>query len=60
MDKSKKYMNPYLAGIFIGIFMVAAYYFSGEGLGASGAVKAAVVQTTDMVAPQYTEEASFF
>lgn len=60
MDRSKKYMNPYLAGIFIGIFMVAAYYFSGEGLGASGAVKAAVVQTTDIVAPHYAEETSFF
>jgi len=39
MDKSKKYMNPYLAGFIIGLMMIAAYFFSGEGLGSSGAYR---------------------
>ncbi|RLD47090.1 MAG: hypothetical protein DRI86_01360 [Bacteroidetes bacterium] len=59
-DKSKKFMNPYLAGIFIGIFMVLAYYFSGEGLGASGALKSVVVATVDAVNHDYASNASFF
>ena len=59
-DKSKKYMNSYLAGILIGVFMVAAYYFSGEGLGASGALKAVVVATVDGVNHNYASNASFF
>lgn len=60
MERSKKYMNPYLAGILIGVFMIAAYYFSGEGLGASGALKSVVVATTDIVAHDYATEHSYF
>lgn len=60
MDKSKKYMNPYLAGFFIGIFMIAAYFFSGEGLGASGAVRSGVVQAVDIVAHDWATEAPFY
>lgn len=60
MDRSKKYMNPYLAGFLIGLFMIAAYFFSGEGLGASGALKTTVVAATDVVAHDYAKEAEFF
>ena len=60
MKKGNKYMNPYLGGFIIGIFMIAAYFFSGEGLGASGALKTVVVSTTNLVAPEYTKDAAFF
>jgi len=60
MDKSKTYMNSYLAGILIGVFMIAAYYFSGEGLGASGALKAVVVTAVNDVNHDYAKEAHFF
>lgn len=60
MERSKRYMNPYLAGIMIGIFMIAAYYFSGEGLGASGALKSVVVATTDAVSHDYAVSNSYF
>ncbi len=60
MERSKTYMNSYLAGILIGLFMIAAYYFSGEGLGASGALKSVVVATVDVVNHDYAKEASFF
>ncbi len=59
-DKSKKYMNPYLAGILIGVFMVTAYYFSGEGLGASGALKTVVIATVDGINHDYATNANFF
>jgi len=38
----KKYMNPYLAGFFLGLTIIAAFYLSGRGLGASGAIKSTV------------------
>lgn len=60
MEKSKTYMNPYLAGILIGILMVAAYFFSGEGLGASGALRDVVAQTTTTIAPDYSADSNFF
>ncbi|MCK5856635.1 MAG: YeeE/YedE family protein [Bacteroidales bacterium] len=60
MEKSKTYMNSYLAGILIGVFMIGAYYFSGEGLGASGALKAVVVATVDGVNHDYAKDAHFF
>jgi len=46
LERSKRYMNPYLAGLIIGIAMIAAYYFSAEGLGSSGGFKTVVVATT--------------
>ena len=33
----KKYMNPYLGGALLGLVLVAAFWVSGRGLGASGA-----------------------
>ena len=33
----KRYSDPYLAGIGIGLALLAAYVFAGRGLGASGA-----------------------
>lgn len=35
----KKYMNPYLAGFFLGLTLLATIYITGRGLGASGSVK---------------------
>ncbi len=60
MERSKTYMNSYLAGILIGVFMIGAYYFSGEGLGASGALKAVVVTAVNDVNHEYAKEAHFF
>lgn len=60
VDRSKKYMNPYLTGILMGLFMVLAYYFSGEGLGASGALKTFVVSGVNTVNHDYASTHSYF
>ncbi len=49
----KKYMNPYLAGFIMGLVLLAAFYFSAEGLGGSGAPKRLVAATIEAVAPQH-------
>ncbi len=55
MDKKNKYMNPYLAGFFIGLLMIAAYYFSAEGLGASGAFRNVSIGIVETVAPDFAQ-----
>ncbi|MCF7797152.1 MAG: YeeE/YedE family protein [Lentisphaeria bacterium] len=57
---NNKYMNPYLAGFLLGIVLLMAFFFSGRGLGASGAVKSALVYGMDKVAPTHTVENAYF
>ena len=42
-------MNPYLAGVMLGLVLLAAMYFSGRGLGASGGLKYCVVSLVGSV-----------
>lgn len=61
MDRRKnKYMNPYLAGFFIGLLMIAAYYFSGEGLGSSGAFRNITLAGVDAVAHKQVLSSDYF
>ena len=55
-----KYMNPYLAGFFLGMVLLATIFITGRGLGASGAVKDVAVTVADFVAPAHTESSPFF
>ena len=43
--KSRKYLNPYLGGVLLGLVLLAANFVAGRGLGASGAVKSVVATT---------------
>ena len=59
-EKSKKYLNPYLGGVLLGLVLLAANFVSGRGLGASGAFKSVITETVETLAPSYTENASFY
>jgi len=52
-------MNPYLAGVFLGLILLGTIYVTGRGLGASGAVKSFVANGIAEVAPEYTRQNSF-
>jgi len=54
------YMNPYLAGVLLGLVLLMAFFFSGRGLGASGAVKSVVVSAVDIVAPEHTANSAYY
>ncbi|MFA5404601.1 MAG: YeeE/YedE thiosulfate transporter family protein [Ignavibacteria bacterium] len=56
----KKYMNPYLAGFFLGLILLATIYITGRGLGASGAVKSVYTTIVESVFPGYTSNAKFY
>ena len=45
------YMNPYLAGIGLGLVLLAAYLVMGRGLGASGAFSSFCAVVINTVAP---------
>jgi uncharacterized membrane protein YedE/YeeE len=55
-----KYMNPYLAGFFLGLLLLITIYITGRGLGASGAVKSVTVAAVETVAPVHTSTAKFY
>ena len=55
-----KYLNPYLGGVLLGLVLIAANFVSGRGLGASGAAKSTVVAAVETVAPNHTENSTFY
>ncbi|NOR88279.1 MAG: YeeE/YedE family protein [Bacteroidales bacterium] len=55
-----KYMNPYVAGVLLGFVIMAAFFFSGEGVGGSGAFKDIVKMSVVAVAPEYSAESTYF
>jgi uncharacterized membrane protein YedE/YeeE len=59
-DNSRKYLNPYLGGVLLGLVLIAANYVAGRGLGASGAVKSVIVAATDVVAPAHVEKNAYY
>ncbi len=60
MNENTNYMNPYLAGILLGLLLVATIYITGRGLGASGAFKSVAVTGAEIVAPTHTGSAKFY
>ena len=48
-ERSRRYLNPYLGGVLLGLVLLAANFVSGRGLGASGAVKSVVATTIEAV-----------
>lgn len=60
IERSKRYLNPYIGGVLLGLVLLAANFVSGRGLGASGAVKSAVVSTIETVAPAHAENTAYY
>ncbi len=53
------YINPYLGGVLLGLLVLLTVYITGRGLGASGAVKSAVVTTAKVISPVKTEHNAY-
>ena len=51
----RKYMNPYLAGVGIGLALLTSLVLAGRGLGASGAIMRSVTAATKVVAPDHVD-----
>jgi hypothetical protein len=50
---SRPFFNPYVAGVLLGIVLFGAFFLTGTGLGASGAIARVVVAGEDVVVPRH-------
>lgn len=53
-------MNPYLAGVGVGLVLLTAFVVMGRGLGASGALTSLVAAGVDGVAPDHARSNGLF
>jgi len=60
IDRSKRYTNPYLSGFLLGMVLLATFYITGRGLGASGALKSAVVTTVAAVSESHAAGSDYY
>ena len=59
MDKPKPLWNPYIAGIALGLVLLASFLLFGKGLGASGGVNRLGVFAVNSVAPEHVAETTY-
>jgi hypothetical protein len=60
MTLEKRRWHPVVAGVVIGLAMVATYYTAGRGLGASGAVTRVAATVQDLAFPEFTRANDYF
>ncbi len=58
--EAQPYWNPYVAGLGLGLVLLAAFVIMGRGLGASGAFASAVAAGVNAVAPQHAASNNFY
>ena len=58
--RSSQYMNPYVAGVGLGLVLLAAFVIAGRGLGASGAFASVVSFVVNLVAPAHAGDNPFY
>jgi uncharacterized membrane protein YedE/YeeE len=58
-ERGRKYLNPYIGGVLLGLVLLAANFVSGRGLGASGAFKSVVVTSINAVDKDAVENLPF-
>lgn len=59
-SKAKPYVNPYLGGMLLGIVLFLAYFLTGGGLGASGAINRIQVFFVDLFAGDHVNQVGYF
>ncbi len=57
---NEKYANPYVGGIFLGLVLFLAYFITGQGLGASGAINRIQVFFLDIFASDHVNQVGYF
>ena len=59
-EYAQGYWNPYVAGVALGLVLLATFYLMGTGLGASGAVARTGAVIAHEAAPQAVESNGYF
>lgn len=58
--RRRAYADPYLAGVALGLVLLACFALTGGGLGASGAFADLAAQTVNLAAPQAAAGNAYF
>jgi uncharacterized membrane protein YedE/YeeE len=53
----KRYADPYVAGFFLGLVLLASFVFAGRGIGVSGVFRSAAATATALVSAATAAEA---
>ena len=56
---AKPYLNPYAAGVLLGVVLFAAFFITGNGLGASGGINRFIVAVQDLFAPDHVNRTPY-
>lgn len=59
-NRSKPYVNPYFGGTLLGIVLFLAYFITGGGLGASGAINRIQTFIIDLFASKHVDQVGYF
>lgn len=57
---TRPYMNPYLAGVMLGLMLLASFLVLGVGLGASAAIARVGASLQSCVMPAHVESSPYF
>lgn len=60
MRPAQPYANPYIAGVGLGLVLLAAFAFAGQGLGASGAFAGVAAGVVGTAAPEAAQANGYF
>ena len=55
----RPYINPYLGGSLLGVVLFLAFFITGGGLGASGAITRVQTGLVDAVAPRHVDQVAY-
>ncbi|MFH1436678.1 MAG: YeeE/YedE thiosulfate transporter family protein [Pseudomonadota bacterium] len=56
----KEFLNPYIAGVLLGLSLLASFLFLGAGLGASGGIARIAAHFEGLVLPAHTQASEYF
>jgi hypothetical protein len=58
--RDKRFWSPYLAGAVLGVTLLATFYITGRGLGASGAITLVTAESTFTIMPEFISRLKYF
>jgi uncharacterized membrane protein YedE/YeeE len=56
---ARPYWNPYAAGAALGLVLFLAFFFTGNGLGASGGINRLLVSVEDQIVPDHVDRTPY-
>lgn len=59
-EEERRYWNPVLAGIGVGLIMLLTYYTAGRGFGTTGGLTRLVLAFQDWLMPDLTAQSKYF